>query len=198
MKHSFACWAGEYRYFRTGIGESSSRLEVWLSGNAQIYNNFRRFVRNVNLKISLPLDRCRGLRADIIDDSRNAFYFIGNSAGNRCEKIMREARPVRSHAVHATDGAEGADIIVRALIAHHADRLHRKQDDECLPCRVIKIRGAKLFDEDRVGVAQQIELFLRDVADDADGKPRSGKRMTVDEMLRNPERPADSADFIFE
>ena len=50
--------------------------------------------------------------------------------------------------------------------------------------------------EDGVGLPQHIQLFLGDVADDAHSQARAGKRLALDERLRQAKLPAESAHLV--
>ena len=54
--------------------------------------------------------------------------------------------------------------IVGAVVAHHADALHRQEHRKGLPDRVVEPGLADLVEIDRVGLAQDVELFARDRA----------------------------------
>ena len=60
------------------------------------------------------------------------------------EQVVREPRPVGRHAVDALDGADRDDVLVGALVAHHADGLHRQQHGERLPERAVEPGGVDL------------------------------------------------------
>ena len=80
---------------------------------------------------------------------------------------------VGGHAVDRGDGAQRADELVGAAVAHDADGLHRQQHGEGLPDRVVEAGLADLVEIDRVGLAQDVELLARDPAGAADGEARA-------------------------
>ena len=70
--------------------------------------------------------------------------------------------------------------VIRAVVAHDADALHRQQHGEGLPDRVVEAGVADL-EIDGVGLAQDLELLARHGAGDADGAagPGNGWRFTI-------------------
>jgi hypothetical protein len=75
------------------------------------------------------------------------------------------------------------DKIVGPAVAHHADALYRQQHGEGLPDRVVEAGVADLLEEDRVGLAQNVDLGAGDFAGDADCEPRAGDRVALDEPV---------------
>src|SRR4249920_2944472 len=53
--------------------------------------------------MSLPFDRRRRLRRNIVDDAIDPTDFVDDARGNRGEEVVREARPVGGHPVKAFD-----------------------------------------------------------------------------------------------
>ena len=72
---------------------------------------------------------------------------------------MSKGIEVRRHAVDRGHGAQRADEVVGAAVAHDADGLHRQQHGEGLPDLVVEAGLADLVEIDRVGLAQDVELF---------------------------------------
>src|SRR5262245_34215726 len=68
----------------------------------------------------LPLDRGRRLRRDVVDDAVHALHLVRDAVRDRGEHVVREPRPVRRHGVRRGDAAERDDVLVGALVAHHA------------------------------------------------------------------------------
>ena len=132
---------------------------------------------------SLPLDRRRRLRAHVVDDAVHAAHLIDDAVGDTPEHVVRERVPVGGHAVGARHGAERDDVLVGAIVAHHADAPHRQQHGERLPDLVVEIRFANLLEIDRVGAAQHVERRLVHGAEHANAKPGSGERMAADHLL---------------
>ena len=81
-------------------------------------------------KWSLPLDRARRFARDVVDDAVDAFDFVADAVGNAGEQFVGKAHPIGRHAVLALDDPQSNRIFVGALVAHDADRLHRKQNGE--------------------------------------------------------------------
>ncbi len=64
--------------------------------------------------------------------------------------------------------------------------------------RVVQIVFAELFDEDRVGAAQEVGEFLADFAEDADAETGSREGMAVDHLTRQTQLDAELAHFVLE
>ena len=111
---------------------------------------------------------------------------------------MREGVVVGGHAVGRGDGAQRAHVIVGARVAHDADGVHRQQHGERLPDLVVEPGLADLVEVDGVGLAQDRQLLLGDLAGDADGEAGTGERMAADEMLRQPELAAERPHLVLE
>ena len=73
----------------------------------------------------------------------------------RASKLGRQARPVGRHAVDAVDGADGDDVLVGALVAHHADA-SAPAAARRRPARACSYQPARadLLVDDRVGRLQ--------------------------------------------
>lgn len=71
------------------------------------------------------------LGADVIADAIDAFDFVDNPAGDGFHYFVGQLVPVGSHTIAAFDGADGDNIFVGAVIAHHADGLDRQEDGAC-------------------------------------------------------------------
>ncbi len=111
---------------------------------------------------------------------------------------MAERIAVGGHAVARGNGAQGAHVVVRARVAHHAHRLHRQQHREGLPDRVVEPGAANLVEIDRIRPAQDGELFGRYLARHADGETGSGKGMPADQSVGKPELAAERTHLILE
>ena len=57
---------------------------------------------------------------------------------------------------------------------------------------------ADLLAHDRVGAAQDLELLVRDVADDAHGEARARERLAVHDLVGQAELGADRAHLVLE
>ena len=88
--------------------------------------------------------------------------------------------------------------VVGAVVAHHADALHRQEHREGLPDGVVEAGLADLVEIDRVGLAQDVELFARDRAGAADREAGPGKRMPADEGFRQAELAAERPHLVLE
>src|SRR5437773_9012792 len=98
-----------------------------------------------SLPPSLPLDRARRLGRHVVYDSVDAAHFVDQAAGDVIEEVVRHAVPVRGHEISSGDGADGDDVLVRALIAHHADASDGEEDGEGLGDVTIEAGAADLI-----------------------------------------------------
>ena len=110
---------------------------------------------------SFPLDRRRRLGADVVDDAVDAAHFVDDPVGDAAEHVVRKGIPVGRHAVGARHGAEREDVLVGAVVAHHADAAHREAARRT-PARSRRRDSAvaNLLEIDRVGAAQHVERRL--------------------------------------
>lgn len=79
---------------------------------------------------SFPLHCSRGFRGDVVDDAVDVFHFVGDAVGNLSEQIVGNLRPVRRHKVVGGHSAQGDEMVVGSVVAHHADGFHVRQDGE--------------------------------------------------------------------
>ena len=75
--------------------------------------------------VSLPLNRAWRFRGDVVDDAVDAAYLVDDAVGDGAEEGHVEGVEIGRHAVGRGHGAERADKVIGAVIAHHADRAHR-------------------------------------------------------------------------
>src|SRR4029077_15207257 len=100
-----------------------------------------------------PLDRARWLARDVVADAVDAFDFVANARRNAGEQFIRKPRPIGGHSVLAFDDAKNDGVLVRALIAHHADRAHWQKYGERLPDAIVPVARFHLALHDGVGLA---------------------------------------------
>ena len=102
-------------------------------------------------------------------------------------------------------GAQGYNIFVGAAVAHDAHALDREEDGEGLAGEVVPGLAAgtvgevaQLFDEDGVGFAQQVGVFLFHLAEDAHAQTGAGEGVAIDHFGRQAESHAQFAHFVLE
>src|SRR5260221_336076 len=132
---------------------------------------------------SLPLYRTRRFRADIIDHTVHTAYLVYNAARDSRKQIVRELRPIRRHPIKTVDRTKSDNIFVRPLIAHDADGMYGQEHSQCLPERIIRACNPDFFEKDLIRFTKEIEFFQCHIADDANSKPRTRKRMTIDKFF---------------
>ena len=105
----------------------------------------------------------RFTRRDLVDDP----------ARDRLQQVVGQARPVGGHRVLGRDRADHDRVAVGALVALDADRADRRQHGEALPELAVEAGAAHLLEQDRVGLAEDLEPLARDLADDPDREARA-------------------------
>lgn len=131
---------------------------------------------------SLPLNRRRRLRRAVEHNTVDLAAFVRDARRDRREHVVRHARPVGRHRVLGTHGTQHDRHAVRAFVTLHTHGVHvGEQHDRALPDVAIQTGLRQFLTGDRVGVAQNVESFLRDLADDADAEARAGNgwRQTI-------------------
>src|SRR6476469_394010 len=105
--------------------------------------------------ISLPLDRRRRLRRDIVRDAIDAAHLVDDPGRDLFQQCVGQLGPVGGHEVAGLHGAQGDDVVVGAPVAHDADALHRQEHGERLAGEVVPAlladrvdRRTQLLDED--------------------------------------------------
>ena len=73
-----------------------------------------------------------------------------------------------------------------------------EQHDRALPDLAVEPGGGELGADDGVGLLEQVEPLLGDLADDADAEAGAGERLAADDRLGQPELAADGADLVLE
>src|ERR1035438_7137210 len=147
---------------------------------------------------SLPLNRPRRFRRDVVDHSVHALYLIHDPRGHGLEHFMRERNPVGRHAVFGTHSADGAGVRVSAHVAHHTDGHHWQQHSKRLPDLVVEAGFFDLADHNVITLAQQREALGSDFSEYAHCEARPRKRLALENLLGHAEIAADLADFVLE
>src|SRR5438874_3638761 len=148
--------------------------------------------------MSLPLDRAGRLRRIIVNHAVDAVDLIDDPRGDAAEEGGVEWIDVGGHSIDAGHGTQTTDVIIGAIVTHHADGPHRQQHRERLPDRVVEARVANLVEIDGVGLPEDVAFFASDLAGDADGEPRPRERMPGDEGLGQAELAAEFAHLVLE
>ena len=73
-----------------------------------------------------------------------------------------------------------------------------EQNHGALPDVAVEAGAGEFFAGDGVGLAQQVEAFLGDFADDADAQTRAGEGLAPDDLVRQAELGADGAHLVLE
>ena len=90
-------------------------------------------------------------------------------------------------------------MTVRAAVALDADRSHiGEKHHRALPDGPIQPGGRQFLADHGVRAAQDRQPVAGHFPDDADGEDGTGKRLTPDELLRQPELRTDLPHFVLE
>src|SRR5262245_55962686 len=84
------------------------------------------YKRNPSRTNSLPLDCTRWFAGDVVTNPVDAFDFVADSIRNARQQFVGKPHPVSSHAILTFHDAKHDRVFVGPLVAHHANRLHRK------------------------------------------------------------------------
>ncbi len=97
------------------------------------------------------------------------------------------------------DRAQDDRRAVGALVALDAHGVHvGEEHDRALPDVAVETGLGELLAGDGVGLAQQVEALLGDLADDADAEARARERLTPDDFVRQSKFGTDGTNLILE
>ena len=170
------------------------RIECTDHGNLLIYHQRRSIPTG-----SLPLDRPRRLAGDVVDDAVDAFDGVDDprrDARPRTSWGRRDQSAVMKSSVSTARMA--IDVLVGPGVAHDADRLHRQEHGERLGDLAVEAGLSQLFEEDGVGLAEDLEPLGGDLAQAADGQAGAGERVPPDQALGQAQLQAQPADLVLE
>ena len=145
-----------------------------------------------------PLNRRRRLACYIIHHPVHAGDLVYDAGADAVEDVVGDAGPVGGHKVRGCDAPEGQGVVICPAVAHDAHGAHVRQDREILVHRLLKVGLRYLVPEDEVGLAEGVQLLLRDVANDPYCKPRPRERLAHDQILRQAQLPAQRPDLVLE
>ena len=107
-------------------------------------------------------------------------------------------RPVGGHGIGRSYSTQSDGSLICAFVTHHADTLHRQQDNACLPHLIVKAAITKTFYKYMVGLLKYRDFLTGHIAKYAHRKTGTGERMAAYQMLRHAERAPYGPDLIFE
>ena len=99
-----------------------------------------------------PLDCCRRLAGNVINDSVDPTHFVNDSAADDIQNLIRDSCPISSHEVSGGDTTQCKSIIIGAAIPHDTNRTHVGQNSEILMDLVCQPSIGDLFTEDPISV----------------------------------------------
>ena len=120
-----------------------------------------------------PLNRSRRLCRNIIHNSVDILYLVNDTCRDHFQHLIRDACEICGHKVGGGDATQRQGIIISSAVAHNAYRTHIGQHGEILVDAPIQTSLCDLFPEDPVGILENGQLFVCDLADDADRQTRT-------------------------
>src|SRR5262245_19046052 len=133
---------------------------------------------------SFPLDRAGRLRRDVERNAVHAGNLVDDAARDRLEQVVGQARPVGGHRVLRGHCPDHDRVRVGPLVALDAHRADRRQHGERLPQLAVEPGTSHLLLQDRVGLAQDLEPLVCDLADDPVREPWAREGLAPDHSLR--------------
>src|SRR5687768_3909498 len=156
-------------------------------------------IQNPKSKIeSLPLDRARRLRRDVIDDAIDPPHFVDDSARNAVQYVVGHAIPVGGHEVGRLDRSNRENVLIRSLVTHHPHAADRQQHGKRLGGLAIEVCFSNLIDHDLIGVLKNLDALGGHFSEDADGESGAGKGVAPHELFLEAELDAKAPDFVLE
>lgn len=116
------------------------------------------------LLISFPLHRTGRFGSDVVDHAVDMFYLVGDAVADSGQDIIGNTRPIGSHKVIRGNGTNGHQVIVGAMIAHHAHRLDAGQHAEELGHLFLVSILGHLVPQDPIRLLQHPDLIRGDLA----------------------------------
>ena len=144
----------------------------------------------------LILNSCRRFTRNIIQHPIHVPYFINDSVGNLFQNRERNLCPVCSHKVSRLNGTKSYCVIVCSAVTHNAYASHVRKRCKVLVNLTVKTCVCNLFAENRISITENVKFFLRQIAYDANSKPRSRERLTVHHIVRQAERFSYNANLV--
>lgn len=89
-------------------------------------------------------------------------------------------------------------MVVRPTVAHDADASHVRERGEVLTEGLVDAGLSDFLAIDGVGFLDDLDLFCRDFADDANAEARAGERLAIDEMLGDAKLAASLSHLVLE
>src|SRR6266516_363523 len=117
---------------------------------------------------SLPFDRRRGLRRDVVDDAVHGCDLVHDPRRRACEHVVWQARPIGGHEVFGRHRAERDQRAVGAEVPHDTDTSHRSENGEGLGDGAVEVGGAQFLEEDRIRLPQRVERLAVDRTEHTD------------------------------
>ena len=130
---------------------------------------FKAFQPIIFTFFSFPLHRCRRFGGDVVDNAVDMLHLADDAAGDLVQQLIGQTGPGGGHKVLRLHGTQGQRVVIGALIAHNAYAAQVRQHGKILAGGAIQARQSHFLPEDGIGIPQDGQLFLGDLADDADG-----------------------------
>ena len=137
--------------------------------------------------LSLPLDRGRWFRADVITNAVDPGNLVNNSCRHSSEHFVRQSRPVGGHEVIGFDAADYQCVLVGSRVTHHANALNRQQNSKQLRRLAVKPRPVDFINHNRVGFAKNLQTQLGNLSQATNGKPWAREGMSPYDRVGQPQ-----------
>src|SRR5687768_901445 len=145
-----------------------------------------------------PFDCCGRLRAYIVNDPVHPFHFVDDVIADPRKKFVGQVAPVGCHAIGAAHCAQRHRVLVSAFVSHYANAVYGKENSAGLPHRIIKIMSLQPVYENGVHFLDDAYFLLRDLTKNADCEPWSRKRMTIKDVLVEPQLSSNTSYLVLE
>ncbi len=148
--------------------------------------------------VLFPLDGCRGLGRDIVEDAVDAFNFVKDLVADFPQEAVGQFHPVGGHGVFRDDGTEVGGEFVGTLVAFDSDGLNGDEAGVGLPDFVVPAMFFEFADEDGVTVADDVETIFGNGSRATHGESGAGEGMSPQNVVFDAEGGAEGTDFVLE
>ena len=145
---------------------------------------------------SFPLNSCRGLGGDVIDDAVDVLDLVYYPHRAAFQNVIRYSCKIGGHKVCCCNRSKSKGIIIRSSVTHYSDRPHRSEHRKVLAYLPVKSALCKLVPEYPVGVLEYLKTLVCDLSDYSYGKSRSRERLAPYKLIRKSESSAERSYFI--
>ena len=144
---------------------------------------FKAFQPIIFTFFSFPLHSGRGLGGDVVADAVDVLHLAYDAVGHLVQQLIGQAGPCGGHEILGLHGTQGQRIVVGTLVAHDAHAAQVGQHGKELAGGAVKARQLHLLAEDGVGIPQDGQLLLGDIADHTDGQAGAREGLTPHQLV---------------